>query len=155
MMMRAGVLFFALLAAMPVHADCREDLARLTFVEGEARFRVEIADDERERAQGLMGRRDLATGAGMLFIYDSPRPVSFWMRNTPLPLDMVFIDETGTVVGVHENAVPFDETPIPSGAPVLMVLEIRGGLARRIGITEGAHLVHPRLDPALAAVPCE
>lgn len=154
-LMRAAALLLALLAAGPALAECREDLARLKFPTGEARFSVEIADDEAERAQGLMGRKDLSGGAGMLFIYDSARPVSFWMRNTPLPLDMIFIDETGTVVRVHENAVPFDETPIPSGQPVLMVLEIRGGLARRIGISEGAQLIHPRLDPALAALACE
>lgn len=153
--MRVAALVLGLLVAGPALSECREDLARLQHAGGEARFTIEIADDEGERAQGLMGRRDLSNGAGMLFIYDSPRPVSFWMRNTPLPLDMIFIDQTGTVVSVHENAQPFDETPIPSGAPVLMVLEIRGGLARRIGISAGAHLIHPRLDPALAAVRCE
>ncbi|MFP1645040.1 DUF192 domain-containing protein [Pontitalea aquivivens] len=136
-------------------AACRDDLVLIRHDRGEARFAVEIADDAAERAQGLMGRERMPAGAGMLFIYDRPEPVAFWMKNTPLPLDLLFIDETGRVVHLHENAVPFDETPLPSGTPVLMVLEINGGLARRIGIAPGAVIAHPRLDRAIAAFPCD
>lgn len=136
-------------------AACRDDQALFRFDGGQAQFSVEIADDPAERAKGLMGRQELASGAGMLFIYESSHEVSFWMKNTPLALDMVFIDETGAVVRVQDNAIPFDETPIPSGASVLMVLEINGGLAARIGLKPGAEMSHPRLDQQIALFPCE
>lgn len=135
--------------------DCAAGRAAFRTPDGkQVRFTIEIADDADERAQGLMHRESMSSGKGMLFIYDQQRPVSFWMENTLIPLDMLFIDETGTVVSVHENAKPLDRTPIPSGQPVLMVLEINGGLARRLGLGEGAELHHPRLDQDLAAWPC-
>ncbi|MDD8024854.1 MAG: DUF192 domain-containing protein [Paracoccaceae bacterium] len=137
-------------------AACRADLALFSLPRGgEARFTVEVADTPAERAQGLMARKSLPASAGMLFVYDSEREVAFWMKNTLIPLDMIFIDATGAVVAVHENAVPLDETPIPSGAPVQIVLEIRGGLARKIGLVPGAHLAHPAIDPARALLPCD
>lgn len=137
-------------------AACRADLALFSLPRGgEARFTVEVADTPAERAQGLMARKSLPASAGMLFVYDSEHEVAFWMKNTLIPLDMIFIDATGAVVAVHENAVPLDETPIPSGAPVQIVLEIRGGLARRIGLVPGAHLAHPAIDPARALLPCD
>ena len=105
-----------------------------------ARFSVELADEDAERAQGLMGRTALGPGAGMLFLYPAPREVAFWMRNTLIPLDMLFIDAGGTVARIHANAQPLNETPIPSGSPALMVLEIAGGQAERLGITPGMRL---------------
>jgi len=145
----------ALWSAPSLAAECRDDLALFRFPGGQAQFTVEIADDVAERAQGLMHRAKLPASAGMLFIYESPQAASFWMRNTLLPLDMIFIDPTGTVTKVHANARPLDETPIPGGDGVLMVLEINGGLARRIGIVPGAELAHPRLAQATAAFPCQ
>jgi len=137
-------------------AACRADLALFSLPRGgEARFSIELADTPAERAQGLMARTSLPASTGMLFIYETEREVAFWMKNTLIPLDMIFIDATGEVVAVHENAVPLDETPIPSGVPVQMVLEIRGGLARRIGLVPGAHLAHPAIDPARALLPCD
>lgn len=123
-------------------------------------FRVEIADTEAARARGLMFRRELAPGTGMLFIYDDPRPVSFWMRNTLIPLDLVFMDAAGVIRHIHRNAVPLDETPIPGARPGdpdparLMVLEIGGGEAARLGLTEGQAMAHPRLDARVAKLPC-
>jgi hypothetical protein len=122
---------------------------------GQARFSVEIADEPAEMQLGLMHRESMPASVGMLFVYPSPRPAVFWMKDTLLPLDMIFIDQTGTVTRVHENAVPRDETPIPGGDSVLMVLEINGGLARRIGIVPGAMLAHPRLPQDRAAFPCQ
>jgi uncharacterized membrane protein (UPF0127 family) len=122
--------------------------------------RVEVADDESERARGLMYRRELARGNGMLFIYDSPRAVSFWMRNTYIPLDLVFLDQTGTIRHIHHNAVPLDETPIPGAAPGdprperQMILEIGGGEADRLGLKVGQPMAYPRLQQDLAALPC-
>lgn len=136
-------------------AQCRDDLAILRTDGQLVNFTIEIADDSAERAQGLMGRREMDAGAGMLFIYDRPREVAFWMHDTPLPLDMVFIDPAGRVVKVAANTTPNDDTPIPSGAPVRYVLEINAGMAARYGIAPGAELAHPSVDPAQAAFPCE
>ena len=94
---------------------------------GHARFNVEIADDNEERARGLMNRPKMAQSAGMLFVYDSPRSMSFWMRNTLIPLDMIFIDAQGVVQNIHHRAVPLDETPIHGGDNLLAALEINGG----------------------------
>jgi uncharacterized protein len=145
----------ALFAAGPAAAACRADIAEFMWDGGGARFGVEIADDEAERAQGLMNRESLPAGSGMLFVYDRPQDVAFWMKNTLIPLDMIFIDDAGRVTDVHENAVPGDLTPIPGPQDTLLVLEIRGGLAARLGLGEGAVLRHPALDPAEAAWPCE
>lgn len=140
---------------------CQSDLAIFLRPDAEPlAFRVEIADTEAARARGLMFRRELPRGTGMLFIYDSPRPVSFWMRNTLIPLDLVFMDAAGVIRHIHPNAVPLDETPIPGAAagdpdPArLMVLEIAGGDARALGLAVGQAMAHPRLDPEIAAAPC-
>jgi hypothetical protein len=122
---------------------------------GVARFTVEVADDAAERARGLMFRDDMPTGAGMLFVYPEAGPVSFWMKNTLIPLDMVFADAAGRVVHVHENAVPLDETPIPGRGAVQFVLEINGGLARGLGIAAGAEMRHPAIPQDTAAWACD
>jgi uncharacterized membrane protein (UPF0127 family) len=146
--------FIAVLFAGASYAACSETRADLRGDWGSARFSVEVADDMAERAQGLMHRDKMAASAGMLFVYERPQPVSFWMRNTLIPLDMIFMDGTGTVTRVHENAVPLDETGIPGGDGVQFVLEINGGLARRMGIAEGSVLRHPAVGED-AAWPCE
>lgn len=133
---------------------CREDAVKLRGDGDQARFRVELADDAAERAQGLMNRDTLARGAGMLFVYPQPRQVAFWMKNTRIPLDMIFLDAAGIVQKVHHEAVPHDETPIFGGDGIQSVLEINGGLARRIGISEGWELRHPAIDQDRAAWPC-
>ena len=131
----------------PGRVDLRGDF-------GTARFSVEVADDPRERAQGLMHRESMPSGAGMLFVYERPQRVSFWMKNTLIPLDLIFMDDTGTVTRVHENAVPLDTTGIDGGDGVQFVLEINAGLAAGLGISEGAQLRHPALGPD-AAWACE
>ncbi|WBU54260.1 DUF192 domain-containing protein [Paracoccus sp. SCSIO 75233] len=121
---------------------------------------VEIADDNAERALGLMFRETLAPETGMLFIFEQPRPASFWMKNTLIPLDLLFIDDTGEIRRIHPNAIPHDETPIPGAAPNdpaperLMVLEIGGGEAERLGIEEGMTVAHPGFATDRAALPC-
>ncbi len=90
----------------------------------------------------------------MIFVYDRPQSVGFWMRNTLIPLDMLFADATGTVQRIHENAVPLSEETIPGGDNIQYVLEINGGLARQLGLTEGAQLRHPAIPAATAAWPC-
>ena len=140
-------------AAGAATAECREDAVALRGPFGTAQFSVEIADDSEERARGLMFVEDLPRSAGMLFLYDRPSSQSFWMKNTLIPLDMVFIRPDGTVQHVHENAVPGDLTPISGGEGVLAVLEINGGLAGQLGIEAGAEVRHPAFG-ADAAWPC-
>ncbi len=136
-------------------AACVPEVAEVRGAGSVSRFSVEIADDAAERARGLMQRPELASSAGMLFVYETPRRASFWMENTLIPLDMIFMDRTGTVTRVYENAVPLDRTPIDGGDGVQFVLEINGGLARQLGIGPGAVLRHPAIPQATAAWPCE
>ncbi|QIR84559.1 DUF192 domain-containing protein [Paracoccus sp. AK26] len=154
--------FLSVLAAFPGAADvaCAPDRATFQTDGGPVSFQVELADDEAERAQGLMFRKSLPRGDGMLFIYDEPRAVSFWMRNTFIPLDLIFMDEAGVIRHIHRNAVPLDETPIP-GAAVgdpsperRMILEIAGGEAGHFGLAVGQAMAHPALDQDLAELPC-
>ena len=142
---RQGLIAALILCAAPAIADeCRTDRVEISGDFGKARFSVEVADDDAERAQGLMHRETMPMSAGMLFIYDRPQLVSFWMRNTLIELDMLFVDGFGVIRHIHHRARPLDETPIPGGPdPLLGVLEINGGLARRMGIEEGDVLRHP------------
>jgi uncharacterized membrane protein (UPF0127 family) len=94
-------------------------------------------------AQGLMFRRAMAADAGMLFEYDRVQPVQFWMKNTLIPLDMLFIGADGTVLDIHERAVPLSLDPIGSDKPVLGVLELNGGTVSRLGIKRGDRIDHP------------
>lgn len=148
------VLALALPGALAAQGACREDLVDLRGSWGQARFSVEIADTDETRARGLMFRETMARMAGMLFIFDRPQRAVFWMENTLIPLDMLFIRPDGSVQHIHHEARPRDRTPIDGGEGVTMVLEINGGMARRMGITPGSELRHPRLDPSLALWPC-
>ncbi|MDU8929724.1 DUF192 domain-containing protein [Alisedimentitalea sp. MJ-SS2] len=134
--------------------DCRDDLVKLRGPWGQAQFTVEIADSVRERSRGLMFRDSLPKNGGMLFIYARPTFVSFWMKNTRIPLDMIFLDERGVVRRVHHDAVPGDLKQIPGGPGILAVLEINGGQARAFGIAEGSEMQHRAFDVG-AAWPCE
>ena len=142
-------------------APCHPDRALFQGRGKPVEVAVEIADSDEERARGLMFRRDLPAGQGMLFIYESPQPVSFWMRNTLIALDMIFIDARGEVRHVHPMAKPLDETAIAGVAPGdpaperLMVLEVPGGDAARLGIHPGMVLSHPRLPQQDALAPCD
>ncbi len=135
-------------------AECRADRVEIRGDWGRAQFSVELADTAEERAQGLMNRESMPASAGILFLYDRPQRVSFWMRNTLIELDMIFAGPDGVVRHVHERAQPLDETPISGGgSDVIAVLEINGGLAGRIGISPGSELRHPFFGPD-AAWPC-
>ncbi len=141
--------------AASVRAACAPGVAELRGLGKAVRFSVELAATPAERAQGLMFRESLAKSAGMLFVFERPGRVAFWMRNTLIPLDMIFLDAAGVVTRVHANAVPRDETPIEGGEAVLGVLEINGGLARRLQIAPGWELRHPAMPQAGAAWPCD
>lgn len=134
--------------------NCRDETVWLRGDWGEARFTVEIADTPELRARGLMYRTALPASAGMLFVYDRPQPVAFWMENTRLSLDMIFADAAGVVQRVHHEAIPGDRTPIPGGDAIVLVLEINGGLARALGIGAGSQMQHPRIAQDAAAWPC-
>jgi uncharacterized membrane protein (UPF0127 family) len=104
---------------------------------GRHAFQVEVAGDRESQARGLMYRREMAPDAGMLFDLHQNVFISFWMKNTFLPLDMVFIRADGTVSSIEPNAVPFSTDPIPSTEPVRAVLELNGGRAHDLGIKPG------------------
>lgn len=109
---------------------------------GRARFEVEIAVTPAEQARGLMFRKSLAPDRGMLFIYKRPQPAAYWMRNTLIPLDIIYIQADGRILSIVRNARPHDETPLPSGGPVLGVLEIAGGRAAQLGVLPGDRVLH-------------
>jgi len=136
-------------------AACRDDVATLRGEFGKARFSIELADTPRERAQGLMFRETMPQSAGMLFVYPRPQRAAFWMKNTLIPLDMIFMDARGVVTHIHHQAVPGDLTSVLGGDRVLLVLEINGGLAKRMGITPGAQLQHGAVPQMQAAWPCD
>jgi uncharacterized protein len=126
-------------AAAPRTAPSGLDLVTLR-IEGTGRshvFTVEVARTPNDQAQGLMNRRALAPDSGMLFPFDPPRPASFWMRNTLIPLDMIFIRPDGAIARIAANTVPMSETQVAVGEPMTAVLELRGGRAGELGIREG------------------
>jgi uncharacterized protein len=100
-------------------------------------FTVEIARSSMEQAKGLMFRTELADNAGMIFPLAEPRVASFWMKNTVIPLDIIFIRSNGTIESIAENTVPYSTAPVEAGEPVAAVLELRGGLTAELGITAG------------------
>jgi uncharacterized membrane protein (UPF0127 family) len=104
---------------------------------GKHRFTVELALNDRQQAQGLMYRRRLARDAGMLFVYRAEQPVSMWMKNTLIPLDMVFIAADGRIKRIAQRTVPMSLETISSEAPVRAVLELNAGTAARLGIEPG------------------
>ena len=145
---RAALCALALLSALPELGAA--DDGRLVFVTrtGRHAFAVEVARTDAQRAKGLMFRRSMPQNAGMLFDFEVERNISMWMKNTYIPLDMVFIRADGTVVGVARDTTPFSEEPIPSGAPASAVLEVNAGTAARIGLAPGDKALHPLFGTA-------
>ena len=145
----------ALAAASAAAQECAPDRLDLRAAEGGTvhRFAVEIADDDRERALGLMNRRELPADAGMLFVFPAPGPRTFWMKNTHIPLDLLFADETGTIRAIGRGK-PLSLRPIRGGDAVQYVLEINAGTARRLGVAAGGQIRHPAIDRRRAAWPC-
>jgi uncharacterized membrane protein (UPF0127 family) len=140
------ILFLApLLAATPLRAELQSfGKSELTIesANGKHHFNIEEAKSEAQMEQGLMYRRSMAPDAGMLFEYEKPQIMTFWMKNTLIPLDMLFIAADGTVADIHERAVPMLLDPINSAMPVLGVLELNGGTVARLGIKRGDHVRH-------------
>jgi uncharacterized membrane protein (UPF0127 family) len=135
---------FTLLIGAPAVADvCSEDVVDLRWDGGVAQFRVELADDATERAQGLMFREKLGRYSGMVFAYEHEQSVSFWMQNTLISLDMLFFDGRGVLQSVQHNARPLDPTSLFGGDNIQYVLEVNGGTVEKLGIKEGAEMRFP------------
>jgi len=106
-------------------------------------FNIEMARTRKQKARGLMFRKELADDAGMLFDYDPPARFSMWMKNTLIPLDMLFVDPEGIVRRVVRWTTPLSLTPIPSGGAARAVIELKGGVTERLGIDTGSRVIHP------------
>ena len=138
--------FLAGLSRLSVGADLQQfPKSELTIISatGPHRFKVELAETPAQMTQGLMFRTSLAPDAGMLFDYRRPTPATMWMRNTLIPLDMLFVDAQGRIVNIHERAVPQSLDVIAAAEPVRAVIELNGGTAARLGIEPGDRVVHP------------
>ena len=141
----AALVFVVLVVASvgaPAKGEGLESLEIATST-GRHAFQVEIADNDATRERGLMDRRYMAADHGMLFEFDRAAPVSFWMKNTYIPLDMIFISPSGVVTHIAANAEPLSERVIPSGGPSIAVLELNGGTAASIGLKVGDKVRHP------------
>jgi hypothetical protein len=145
----------AIVGGVAAHAQVGppEDLAafpsgKLDIADGKKvkhTFEVWVADSPRRQAQGLMFVRTLPALRGMLFVHESPKPISMWMKNTYIPLDMVFIDARGHIQQIIEQTKPHSLALISSKEPALAVLEIAGGEAKRLGLHAGQRVLHPAL----------
>ncbi|MDO9588929.1 MAG: DUF192 domain-containing protein [Brevundimonas sp.] len=141
-----GLMMLAACAGAGTPRDAKGDPLEpltVTTASGEHRFMVEIADDEAERQRGLMEREPLADDRGMLFQFPDVAERGFWMRNTPSPLDIIYIDPRGRIVSIARNATPYSEDIIPSNGPASGVLELRAGRADEIGARPGDRVRHP------------
>jgi uncharacterized protein len=143
---RSAALAFIALVVIALSNTARADgLEKLQIVtaSGAHDFHVEIANDDDSRARGLMNRRYMAPDRGMLFEFDREAPQAFWMKNTYIPLDMIFISSAGDVTNVVTKAEPLSERLIPSGPPCSAVLELNGGVGAAIGVKVGDKVRHP------------
>lgn len=135
----------------PAHCKGQPELKPLksltiTTARGQARFMVEVADNGPSRAYGLMCRKAVASDRGMLFIFPQVQQGSaFWMRNTLIPLDIIYIRPDGTVLSIAPNAQPLNEQPIPAYGPVRTVLELAAGRAAQLGLLPGDHIQSPAM----------
>jgi uncharacterized protein len=128
-----------------VSPQAQTSLERLEIISGTTThvFQTEVMKTPEQRAKGLMFRQFMPEDRGMLFDFGREEPVAMWMRNTYIPLDMVFIRANGIIHRIHERAQPLDETTIPAGAPVRYVLELNGGIAAKLGLKAGDRVKHP------------
>ena len=146
MLMRRHLLALAVLfAAIPAYALVTYKTSELTIftAAGPQKFTIELALDGQQMEQGLMFRRSLAADAGMLFDFQTPTNVTMWMKNTLIPLDMLFLDNAGQVIDIHERAVPQSLDMISAKAPARYVIELNGGTAERLGIKPGDRATSP------------
>ena len=127
----------AVLAARAPARAAGQDTIEIVTKSGVHAFSVELATNDAERSRGLMFRKELPEGRGMLFDFQTDQPVNFWMHNTYISLDMIFIQGGGRVLRIAENTQPMSDALIPSGGPVRAVLEVIAGTAHKFGIAPG------------------
>ncbi|GJD49834.1 hypothetical protein OPKNFCMD_2569 [Methylobacterium crusticola] len=132
-----------ILCVLPAAAGGPFEPLAIASRNGRHAFQVEVMRDDASRAQGLMFRRTMAPDRGMLFDFERVEPVSMWMKNTYLPLDMLFIRADGTVARIAADTEPLSTRTILSGEPVLGVLELNAGTAARLGLHAGDRVEHP------------
>ena len=148
MLLRRHLLIFALLlVAWPAWAFEPFATSELTIATagGPHKFVIELALSDAQMEQGLMFRHSLAPDAGMLFDFRTPTPVMMWMKNTFIPLDMVFLDARGQVIDIHERAVPLSTDTIAVKTPARYVIELNGGTVARVGIKLGDQATSPAI----------
>jgi hypothetical protein len=147
--MRIFRFFFLLFALLPwtVSAADNSHLTIKTFDGRSLSFSVELAQTQEEMTRGLMNRASLPVDSGMLFNFGIDRPVTMWMKNTLIPLDMLFIEADGAIAGIAERTVPLSLEIIPSPGPVRAVLELNGGTSDRLHIKIGDRIIHPLFGP--------
>ena len=150
-----GVALALFSASSAIAGGCSENTIELRHNGVLAEFNVELAIKPDEQAQGLMFRESMPQFDGMLFINERPRRVSFWMKNTLISLDILFIDATGVVQTIKHSATPLDTSPIPGGDNIQYVLEINGGLANLLGLSEGSETRYIGYAQENAIWPCE
>lgn len=151
MLARFVLLLFVLLPAEAALAQLQQfPTAPLTILTagGPRKFTVEVATTPAQMEQGLMFRRNMAPDSGMLFDFKTPSMATMWMKNTWIPLDMLFVDAQGRIVNIHQRAVPESLATIAAAAPVRAVIELNGGTAARLGIRPGDRVVFPIFAPA-------
>ncbi|MFY9600855.1 MAG: DUF192 domain-containing protein [Pseudolabrys sp.] len=134
---------FALFAAAVPAREAGQQTLEIATKSGVHVFAVEVVDNDADRAKGLMYRKELPEGRGMLFDFHREQEVSFWMQNTYIPLDMVFIRGDGRILRIAENTEPLSTRLIPSGGPVRAVLEVVAGTAQKLGIAPGDRVASP------------
>ena len=151
--MKAVLLSVALALALPGCSSAAPDSAQvltqsgldIETTQGVRHFTVEVAATPEEQSRGLMFRKSMAPDAGMLFPFGGDGPRAFWMKNTILPLDMIFIRSTGEIVAIAENTVPYSLRPVAPHEPAAAVLEVNAGTVERLGIKRGDHVRHPAI----------
>ena len=145
MLVGLTVASLVLASCLPDTPTGEGDANRLTILSGSERhrFEIEVAATSDAHARGLMFRRTLPQDAGMLFVYASTASIAMWMKNTYLPLDMLFIDDTGRITHFVERTVPLSTEIIRSNGPARAVLEVNGGTVSRLGIARGDRVIHP------------
>ena len=136
-----------LLAAVPAWALETFGTSELTIdtAGGQHKFTIELALSDAQMEQGLMFRRSMAPDAGMLFDFKTPTNVTMWMKNTVIPLDMLFLDTSGKIIDIHERAVPYSTDIIASTVPARYVIELNGGTVDRLGIKIGDQVTSPTI----------
>ncbi|CTQ53876.1 hypothetical protein LP7551_02407 [Roseibium album] len=147
------IAFSIFLIALPASGFAAGDHAKLNTedllvqsAEADHRFLVEVAATDRERARGLMFREEMAIDHGMLFVFESEGQRHFWMKNTPLSLDIIYINAAGQIVSISAHTTPYSESVIPSGKPARYVLELNAGTSEKLGIDVGDVISSPSME---------